>query len=357
MTEDFVTRLGLQLRDAAEREARRSAPARALRSRPAVPALALGAVVLVLAVAAAALWLRGDDAPPLPATPTVIAELELTPNPEQLIPAFGSIWIADPVAGTLVRVDPGSRAVLARIPVGSAPFIDPQPVGDELWAVNSDSGRLTRIDPRTNRVLARSALRTPAGRSFAAVGLLASGDVAWAVSGQGALRLDPATGTGVRLADTPSESAVLRTHGHGAVGAGQSTTASTAWTRGPVRPREACPPASPAQRGVTSAGDDLFVFKRPDEAARLDGRTGAAIWHRDLGGTAGAGDVTADVFWSHLSVAGQRDRLVRLDPATGETLATVPLDSFGASGVLAIDGEIWLNTPAGPTYVLGQDTR
>ena len=56
-------------------------------------------------------------------------------------------------------------------------------------------------------------------------------------------------------------------------------------------------------------------------------------------------------------MAGQRDRLVRLDPATGETLATVPLDSFGATGVLAIDGEIWVNTPAGATTVLGQDTR
>ena len=91
-----------------------------------------------------------------------------------------------------------------------------------------------------------------------------------------------------------------------------------------------------------AAGGDLYAFKRPDEAARLDGRTGAAIWHRDLGGTIGPGDTTADLVWIHLTPAGQRDRLVRLDPATGETLATVPLDSFGASGVLAIDGEIWL---------------
>ena len=267
MTEDFVTRLGLQLRDAAEREARRSAPARALRSRPAVPALALGAVVLVLAVAAAALWLRGDDAPPLPATPTVIAELELTPNPEQIVPAFGSIWIADPVAGTLVRVDPGSRAVLARIPVGSAPFINPQPVGDELWAVNSDSARLTRIDPRTNRVLARSALRTPAGRPFAAAGPARVrrrrlGRQRTRARSASTRRPAPASGSPRRRRSRSSSRSRTRPCGRWA-----PTTASSGWTLAPARPGAACRPACRARRSSRPPREATCTpFKRPDEA-------------------------------------------------------------------------------------------
>ena len=72
MREDFVTRLQLQLRDAAEREARGSTLGQALRGarwRLGSPALAgaVAAVALVLAVGAGALLLRDEPRPGRPA--------------------------------------------------------------------------------------------------------------------------------------------------------------------------------------------------------------------------------------------------------------------------------------------------
>jgi hypothetical protein len=60
MTQDFVTTLRLQLREAAEREARRGPLRRALpQGRPLALAGALAAVVLALVIAGGAL--RGPD--------------------------------------------------------------------------------------------------------------------------------------------------------------------------------------------------------------------------------------------------------------------------------------------------------
>jgi len=207
MSDDFVTRLGLQLQEAAERDVRRSAPARALRgSRRFSPALA-GAValaVVVAAVVAATLWLRGDETP-LPAQPRVVATLHVTDNPVQIVDAFGSIWIADNVAGRILRLDPATGAVQATIQVRTGNWLWITPVRGQLWASVDELPLIQRIDPGTNRVVARTPVRTPDGRPFRVGTLWAAGDNVWAVSMLGALRLDPATGRGRVLADAPRD--------------------------------------------------------------------------------------------------------------------------------------------------------
>ena len=148
MSDDFVTRLGLQLQEAAERDMRRSAPSRALRGqRWLTPALAgaIALAVVVAAVAAATLWLRGD-ATPLPAQPRVVATLHVTDNPVQIVDAFGSIWIADHVAGRILRLDPATGAVQATIRVRT---------GNWLWIT---------AGPRSALGLRRRAAPDPADR-------------------------------------------------------------------------------------------------------------------------------------------------------------------------------------------------
>ena len=154
---------------------------------------------------AAALWLRGDD-PPVPAKPRVVATLHLTPNPAAIVSGFGSFWIADDVAGTVLRVDPGTRAVVARFRVPSASHIAITRVGDQLWTLTEGRALVVRIDPATNAVIARTPLRTPDGRRFIPFGILVRGGDVWALSSTGALRLDPATGAGLRMAQAPPES-------------------------------------------------------------------------------------------------------------------------------------------------------
>ena len=65
----------------------------------------------------------------------------------------GSVWQTDYENGAVLRIDPASGKVLAKIPVGM------QPLGvvvteDAVWVANEHSGSVTRIDPATNRVVA-----------------------------------------------------------------------------------------------------------------------------------------------------------------------------------------------------------
>jgi streptogramin lyase len=62
-----------------------------------------------------------------------------------------AIWAADEAANDVVRVDPGSREVVVRVPVGAAPgrlAVAP----DVVWVANLGDRTLTRIDSGTNRV-------------------------------------------------------------------------------------------------------------------------------------------------------------------------------------------------------------
>ena len=172
MSDDFVTRLQLQLREAALRQERRGPIARsALRARWSLPGAgpvmaAVAVALLALAAMLGALVLRSE---PEPARPKVIGSFQVAAGLSPLAAGSGSVWTADPIAGEVLRIDAATRRVVARIPVGGDARVTTGP--DAVWAVagdllySGDAGpvRLLRIDPATNRVVARIRLRTPAG--------------------------------------------------------------------------------------------------------------------------------------------------------------------------------------------------
>src|SRR3954452_6975542 len=124
MTDDFVTRLGVALRDAADREERRQAPWRALATArttlPRVrPSLVLATVIAGLVVAAAVYGLASvgsNDAAPGGAK--VVARVTPAGGLDLIVPAFGSAWLADTNSLTLLRMDPQTRRVTMRFPLG-----------------------------------------------------------------------------------------------------------------------------------------------------------------------------------------------------------------------------------------------
>ena len=99
----------------------------------------------------------------------------------------GSVWLTDPVAGTVWRVD--SRRLEART-IAVAPGVDSVGVGaGAVWATNRVRGTVTRIDPSSNRVAATISLgNSPRG---VAVG---GGRVWVAVAGPGPKALPAAGG-------------------------------------------------------------------------------------------------------------------------------------------------------------------
>ena len=126
MTDDFVTRLGVALRDAADREERRRAPWRALATARTTlprlrPSLVLATLIAGLILAAAVYGLASfgsDDT--APAGPKVIARMTPAGGLDQIVAGFGSAWLADTDAQTLLRMDPATRRVTARFPLGGS---------------------------------------------------------------------------------------------------------------------------------------------------------------------------------------------------------------------------------------------
>jgi putative pyrroloquinoline-quinone binding quinoprotein len=355
MREDFVTRLQLQLRDAAEREARAGALGHALhraRRQLSLPVVAGGLAVVLAAIAVAAgVMLLRDE--PEPSGPRVVAKLQLTGNPEDIVPAFGSLWISDPVAGEVVRVDPQTRSVLARIPVGSGQYIATEPVGDELWVRSERDTRLQRIDPATNEVRARLELRTPDGRAFPSLFVLASGAGVWAVGDEGALRLDPRTGAGLQVVAAPTGDSAARGFGIG------DDVLWSLGTDGRIRrfdaatgePQGAFVPGLAATQGIVGFGPDVMAGM-DSTIARLDGSTGRVLWQRAFGDRIFASAAADGIIWMHVGTARQGDRLIAVAGDSGKVVSSTPLDAFGSNG-MAVDGrEIWVNTTGGDTLVL-----
>jgi hypothetical protein len=355
MREDFVTRLQVQLRDAAEREARRGAVGGGLRDALRSPALAgaVASVALALVVGAGALMLR-DDTPP--AGPAVVAELQLTDNPEQLFNAFGSVWIADPVDGTVVRVDPERRAVLARVPVGSAQHLPLAAVGGELWAIGTDETQLLRIDPSANRVTGRVPLDRPDGRPFQALDLLATERSVWAISAEGMLQLDPQTGAGRRLVAQPVRDTEARWMAlgdetlwvYGTDGAIRRFDAVSGASLGRLRPQ------LPGTMFLGDHGDDLIATTDDGRIGRLDGESGAVRWQRALADRINGGTYGAGLLWVSASKARESDRLVGLDPRDGAVVVSAPIKGYGASGMAVVGDEVWINQAGGHTLVVAR---
>ncbi|HQS68362.1 MAG: hypothetical protein B7Y36_14990 [Novosphingobium sp. 28-62-57] len=101
----------------------------------------------------------------------------------------GSVWIASKPEGAVARVDPATNTIVASIPVDADTWYVTYGY-DAVWAVSATQQTLQKIDPKTNTVVARAALGKMPG--FLAAG---EGGVWVQEQGEGTLvRADPATG-------------------------------------------------------------------------------------------------------------------------------------------------------------------
>ena len=342
MRQDFVTTLELQLREAAAREAR---PGAALRAAPRRfgPALALTAAALIALVLVAGA-LRGRDTTPTRPAPHVIAHTRLLSAGGTIAPAFGSVWAADTQTGQVLRIDPRTRAVQARIRLGGPAAVNGG--AGAVWAVGF--GGLAKIDPASNRVVARRPL--PGLRAF---DVLPGKGAMWLVGGDWIARVDPRTSAVGRTISTSQG-------GFQAVGAysdGRSLYVSRADGRllrfdagtgrrlSSVRAAAAGPIATVANGSVIVASDTGLVA--------LDPGTGRARWSRDLGATRVNNAVlSGDTLWVQATDrATHRDRLWRLDASTGRVAGALTLPAFGASGMAMVGSQVWIVTPGGDLVV------
>jgi outer membrane protein assembly factor BamB len=348
MREDFVTRLQMQLRDAAEREQRRGPIRRAARSGfgPAVAAAALALIAGV--VVATGGWLGGrDDAPAGRGELRVLSTTTLASYGGQLASGFGAAWHADPSA--IVRVDPRTGRINGRIPtVHEMRFVTAG--AGAVWAMGP-AGEVLRIDPDTRRTVAR----IPLGVSDVGK-LMTARSTVWVLMGPLLFRIDGERNTvaervfvqrggpGMRSGATDGRFVyVLCPDGvieRWAAGDGRSVSPVRAGLRG----------------SIIAAADGRILLARDDGVAAIDAADGRALWQRRLGlARINQSLVAGGSLWIQgVPLGGGRDRLHRLDPATGRVLESLTLPEPGASGMAAVGGRLWIATPGGRLEIVGR---
>ena len=138
--------------------------------------------------------------------PTLVAARPVPVPPQPGVPAVaaGSLWVPGTADGTVVRVDPATRAITATVPAVApttvgltcAPFVACQYMntavasGDDVWVGCDACGQVARIDTATNRVAARIDVAPRPG------GLVVGGGFVWAFHtlAPTVSRIDPSTG-------------------------------------------------------------------------------------------------------------------------------------------------------------------
>ena len=367
MSQDFTTRLQLQLRDAALRDERRGPLGRRLAGlrygmpRPAVVTAAGLAAALVVAVVVAGGLRWGGERPV--AHPKVIADFPLADNTGWIASGFGSVWVSDTKQLEVLRVDPRTHDVQARIRTGG----DTNAFGGDpmlnagagaVWAIarapSSDGGhRILRIDPSTNRVTARVEL--PAAQAPIAFDVQILQGRPWVVTNRGVIEIDPATArplSFIRFRQPAGEPGPL--FAFVARGEAWSLTRSGTLDRydlGSGRRTASDPVPVPGAQMVVPTDDGLMYGVGGGELVLV--RDGKEVWRRALGTTVSIPMVIGGTAWVHASdTAGGRDRLVELDVRTGKVRSSTGLPQFGIRGMTTVGDDLWISTPNGRVTIV-----
>lgn len=103
---------------------------------------------------------------------TGVSPVQATLTPPPAIPE-NTIWIANPTDGALLRIDPASNTIAARVRVAGHPEIV-APGEGAVWALDQQNNLVFRIDPLANQVIAT--IQLPSG---SAADLAVGGGAVW----------------------------------------------------------------------------------------------------------------------------------------------------------------------------------
>ena len=109
-----------------------------------------------LAFGAGSVWVTSESDGTLrrinPKRNRVAVKIKAGTQPNGVVYAFGAIWVADLGGGKVLKVDVRRNKVVGRYDVPKADWITPS--ADALW-VSTEGNEVVRLDPATGAVLAR----------------------------------------------------------------------------------------------------------------------------------------------------------------------------------------------------------
>jgi streptogramin lyase len=347
---DFVTELRREVLDAHARHRSRRPAGRLAHAGRALlpPGRVLAPALVALALLIVVLRALPSSTPAAP-PPRVFGVVHVGGAPLGMAYADGSLWIAD-FNGGVVRVDPRTHRMLARIPVGGRPdSIAAGPAG--IWCrvehVDDNRSDLVRIDAATNRVTARIAAGGGAlGRPSVAVATgaiwlirdypsVASVDRIDAQSHALTARLSPFPGGGTIAA---SDDAVWASLNNG-----------TLWqidARAHVVGRWTA--LAPGGYLVPDADG---VWAMDADRGRIVHVSGGRVTQRIRIG-AGALPLLArddEGLW----IVGEAHRLQRIDPSTGRVTGRLDLGTSAPTALAAAGSRLAVTTSGGDVLLIG----
>jgi YVTN family beta-propeller protein len=242
----------------------------------------------------------GADAPSAPVTSRPhVTSVRVGSQPDALTYLDGSLWVADYGGSQVLRIDPHTGRVLARITVGSAPiWID----GDRtaIWVANYNAATVSRIDPHQNKVTKTIAVGSQPE------GLAITGHTLWVTN---------------QLDGTISRIDIRTAHPIGTLRVGGEPIYITA--DGP-------------RLWLTNADEQTFAFHK---VVRLNAQSGSATATRSLGHLPFHAVPAFGSIW----VSDYQDGVVyRLAPGSLATLARVPVGK-NPDAVYADGTSIWVD--------------
>jgi outer membrane protein assembly factor BamB len=229
-----------------------------------------------------------------------------------------------------------------------------------LWALQEGAARggfdlqgpLLRIDPDTNRVTARIPLGTLAGQPFGGYKVLAGGGAVWVAGASGVVRIDPETGRVTQAIAAPDQ--LVTTHFallDGELWALTQDGRLLNFDTRTGRPDGAVQLRLPAEAIDLSDGPGgALIATMPGALARIEPYPGHVVWRTRLDQRIEAWAGAGGLIWTRSS--GEHNRLSAIDPETGRVRARVDLEGFGGTGIAATGDELWLSTAGGNVVVL-----
>ena len=259
----------------------------------------------------------------------------------------GYVWVTEPDAGSMLRIDPATGAV-ASVHVGGFPVGVAVAAGN-VWFADRDRAEVGRLDPRTLR---------PVGEPIELGGKPES----LATAGRYLFAADPARGTvtkidlssakpvGPPIRVAPSASAtsalVVAAAGNSVWVSSFASSTLIRVSSNPAAARLVASIAVPPQGGAFAVGEGA-VWAMSDATStllRIDPVRNAVVAriHVSLGEAAAAGE--GAVWLSHPDV----NTVSRIDPTTNKVTATIHIP-WQPSGIAVSPGAVWVADAGGPS--------
>jgi YVTN family beta-propeller protein len=256
----------------------------------------------------------------------------------------GSLWIRKSGDDEVLRVDPRTNKIAARIPIGFAYDTGIATRGDDVWVTNGEDGTVSRINAVTNRVVATIRV------GDYPLGIATTKDAVWVANHHSGSvsRIDPRTD---RVVATVPISTQIQLAGPKAIAAaGGMVWVADAYAGAVVRvdPErnrrvDSIGETGPACGGMTASGGSVWLASACDEppgtVTRIDTRTARTTARIHVPGVAQDVAAGSGSIW----VTTIPGLLLRIDPRTNRIVARLHLND--AAWMTAGGDDVWVLDP------------